>query len=167
MTPIGRRYSSQSCSSGGSSITSSNPSIVVYRPKAYANGIPPPSTKQLPTISSFSKVTRTTKKSEEEKRRSSADTVNSFISLLSIPPEVLKEKRASLHSLQEHREEFLRKTAMLRKLSLADRPKPSTAKVSKQIRKFSLQVANGIQELFDENGKYQFGYSIHISFIFK
>ena len=131
MTPIERRYSSQSCGSS----TSSTPSVVVYRPKVYNSN-------EAGTASEGA-----------AKRRSSADTVNSFISMLGMPSSVIREKRPSLNSLQEHREELIRKTAMLRKLSLADRKRGSSTVVSKQIRKFSLQVANGIQELFDENGK--------------
>jgi hypothetical protein len=155
MAPIGRRYSSpqqNSCDSSSqkrNSLTNLNPSFVVYHPKIYANGIPPPPRTNSPLLP----ISKKSEAEEINNRRSSTDTVTSIISLLSIPPSILKEKRASLNSLQEHREEFLRKTSMLRKLSLADRPKPppSTTKVSKQIRKFSLQVANGIQELFDEN----------------
>ena len=83
-------------------------------------------------------------------RRSSRETIFSVSSLMSAPKKIFHEKRASLGSLREQNRDMLRRSVMLRKSSLADGRRN---KVSGKIRKFSLQVANGIQELFDENGK--------------
>ena len=86
----------------------------------------------------------------DTKRRSSGETIFSVSSIMSTPQKIFREKRASLGSLREQNRDTLRRSIMLRKSSLADR---RGNKVSGKIRKFSLQVANGIQELFDENGK--------------
>lgn len=91
---------------------------------------------------------------ESSSRRSSGDTVFSVSSLLSTPQQIFRDKRLRLYSLPEKEPELLKKSMAMRKISADGGLKCRNNHMSVKIRKFSLQVANNIQEFFDENGKY-------------